>query len=99
MEFTVQDITKFDADSDLVGAKVEFNLPDAVGELDVLQGVSVSLRVSIHADTTLGQIEEILLNKALDQLRAVLAKCEGKTARELRVQSEDFASSLLPDMG
>lgn len=63
MEFIVKDITKFDIENGIIGGKVEFNLPDEAGDVAVLQGVSIDLRIQSHDDLTLSQIEELLLKK------------------------------------
>ena len=97
MEFIIKDITKYDAGTSLLAAKVEFRLSDEVGSTAVAQSLSFDLRIESHDDLTIAQLEELLLNKATDQLRAVLSKCEGKTAHELRISSDDLSSILFPD--
>lgn len=97
MEFTIQNIAKFDTETNMFGATVDFNLPDDADGTQVFQGVSVDLRIRIPDDATFAQIEETLLKKALEQLRAVLSKSEGRTALELRFLSEEFSKSFAPD--
>lgn len=97
MEFIIKDITKFDTETGIIGGKVEFNLPDEAGDVEVLQGISVDLRVQCHADLTLSQIEYMLLKKAMDQLRVVVENYEGKQAHELRVLSEQLSLTILPE--
>ncbi|ANG97757.1 hypothetical protein A8A54_15475 [Brucella pseudogrignonensis] len=97
MEFIVKDITKFDIESGITGGKVEFNLPDKAGDVEVLQGISVDLRIQIHDDLTLSQIEEMLLKKAMEQLHAVVSNYAGKPAHELRVQSEQLSLAMLSE--
>lgn len=97
MEFIVKDITKFDIENGIIGGKVEFNLPDEAGDVAVLQGVSIDLRIQSHDDLTLSQIEELLLKKAMDQLRAVVSNYADTPAHDLRVQSEQLSLTMYPD--
>lgn len=83
-KFQIEKISNQPGEEGLTQADVVFSFPDDMPEGEVIQHVTITVRLSVAETATIAELHEAVYQKALEQRRRALAASDWKAAAQLR---------------
>lgn len=82
--FSFEEFQIAGSDQNKLKAKVKFIFDDVFEDGSPnAQEIIVTVRTNIHIDSTIADMQQVVLEKAVDQLHRSLEVCESKSAQEI----------------
>lgn len=92
--FQISNIQNVPSSEDLWTGEVRFVADGKAGQYEVAHHVTVKVRVTASARSTVEELREALYQEAVKQLRRALQVAEGRSAQELLAVSRDGSETL-----